>query len=141
MEHVEYVYTVGMTDAELAERLREGEVGVLSLADGGDAYAVPVDYHYDGESLVVRLSDREDSTKMEYVEATETATLVVHERVSDDESWSVLVRGRLQKLPSETDREINEQFEPFRLFNEDIEDVEVVVYELEMTKVTGRRTD
>ncbi|MFC7079660.1 pyridoxamine 5'-phosphate oxidase family protein [Halorussus caseinilyticus] len=141
MEHVEYVYTFGMTDEELDEYLRNAEVGVLSLADEGDAYAVPVGYHYDGERLVVRLGERDDSTKMDYLETTTTATLVVYEKEGEQSSWSVLVRGTLRELPPETDREINEQFEPFRLFDETIEDVDAAVYELEMAEVTGRRTD
>ncbi|NHN59591.1 MULTISPECIES: pyridoxamine 5'-phosphate oxidase family protein [Halorussus] len=141
MEHVEYVYTFGMTDAELDDRLRAGEAGVLSLADGGDAYGVPVGYHFDGESLLVRLGDSEGSTKMEYLDATETATLVVYEKESDEESWSVVVRGTPRELPPKPDAEVNEEFEPFRLFDEDIEDVEAAIYELEMDEVTGRRTD
>ncbi|WP_135824077.1 pyridoxamine 5'-phosphate oxidase family protein [Halorussus ruber] len=141
MEHVEYVYTFGMTDEELDEYLRENDIGVLSLADDGDAYAIPVGYHYDGERLVVRLGERDDSTKMDYLETTERATLVLYEKESERSSWSVMVRGSLRELPPESDREINEQFEPFRLFNESIEDVDAAVYEMEMAEVTGRRTD
>ncbi|WP_135853014.1 pyridoxamine 5'-phosphate oxidase family protein [Halorussus salinus] len=141
MEHVEYVHTFGMTDAEVEEYLRDGEVGVLSLADGGDAYAVPVGYHYDGERLLVRLGERDDSTKMDYLENTGTATLVVYENESEADSWSLLVRGKLVELPTETDREINEQFEPFRLFGENVADVDAAVFELRMEEVTGRRTD
>ncbi|WP_137285064.1 pyridoxamine 5'-phosphate oxidase family protein [Halorussus salinisoli] len=141
MEHVEYVHTFGMTDEELDEYLREDAVGVLSLADAGDAYAVPVGYHYDGERLLVRLGERDDSTKMDYLESTETATLVVYEKESERSSWSVLVRGALRKLPPERDRKINEQFEPFRLFGETIEEVDAGIYELVMDEVTGRQTD
>ncbi len=141
MEHVEYVYTFGMTDAEVEQYLRDGEVGVLSLADDGDAYAVPVGYHYDGERLLVRLGERDDSTKMDYLETTGTATLVVYEKESEEDSWSLLARGKLVELPPETDREINEQFEPFRLFDESVEDVNAAVFELRMEEVTGRRTD
>ncbi|WP_276302021.1 pyridoxamine 5'-phosphate oxidase family protein [Halorussus lipolyticus] len=141
MEHVEYVYTFGMTDEEVDEYLRENEVGVLSLADGGDAYAVPVGYHYDGQRLLVRLGERDDSTKMAYLDSTDTATLVVYEKDDEQSSWSVLVRGTLRELPPESDREVNEQFEPFRLFGERIEDVDAAVYEMEIAEVTGRRTD
>jgi hypothetical protein len=141
MEHVEYVYTFGMTDEEADQYLRDGEVGVLSLADDGDAYAVPVGYHYDGQRLLVRLGERDDSTKMEYLENTGTATLVVYEKEDERSSWSLLVRGKLVELPSETDREINEQFEPFRLFGESVADVDAAVFELRMDEVTGRRTD
>jgi hypothetical protein len=130
-----------MTDEELDEYLRENDVGVLSLADDGDAYAIPVGYYYDGERLVVRLGERDDSTKMDYLETTERATLVVYEKESEQSSWSVMVRGSLRELPPESDREINEQFEPFRLFDETIEDVDAAVYEMEMAEVTGRRTD
>lgn len=139
MEHVEYVYTFGMTDGELDELIRTHDVGVLSLADAGDAYAVPVAYDYDGESLVVRLADHGDSTKMTYLEATETATFVVYE--TGDPSWSILVRGELRERDDFDETHVNRRFSTLRVFGESIDEVETVVYELEMEEVTGRRTD
>ncbi|WP_158055801.1 pyridoxamine 5'-phosphate oxidase family protein [Halorussus halophilus] len=139
MEHVEYIYTFGMDESELDELLRVHDVGVLSLADGDDAYAVPVSYDYDGDSLVLRLGQHEDSTKMEFLEATETATFVVHE--SGDGSWSILARGPLRERTDFDETRINQRFSKFRLFREPVEDVQATVYELEIEELTGRRAD
>ncbi|WP_162224555.1 pyridoxamine 5'-phosphate oxidase family protein [Halorussus amylolyticus] len=139
MKHVEYVHTFGMEAEELDELLRTGSVGVLALADDGDAYAVPVAYDYDGESLVVRLGASPDSEKMAHLESTDTATLVVHDEGTP--SWSVLARGSLRERDDFDDRRVNRQFSALRVFDEEIDEVDAAVYELEMSEVTGRRTD
>lgn len=128
-----------MKAAELDELLRTGQIGVLALADANDAYAVPVAYDYDGESLLVRLVAGPDSTKMRYLEATDTATLVVHD--AGTPSWSVLVRGPLDEREDFDETRINRQFSELRIFEEERDDAAVVVYELEMSEVTGRRMD
>ena len=141
MEHAEYVYTSGMSESDVDEHLRAGEHGVLGLADGDDAYTVPLSYHYDGERLLLRVSDHDDdSEKGRFIEATETATFVCYE-ASATESWSVHVRGPLREWQGDVDEQtLNEWFPPFRLFDEAIENVGFTLYELEMERVTGRET-
>ncbi|ELZ37009.1 hypothetical protein C471_13886 [Halorubrum saccharovorum DSM 1137] len=150
MEQIEYAYTRGMDDAETAERLRTAASGVLSLARGNDAYALPLAHYYDGEKLYFRLGLRDGSTKRDFWDATETACYVVHATDPTDEpqeidSWSVVVTGRLTEL-SEAERErfdtaeINRQFTPIRVFDEAIEDINVVVAGFEIDAVTGRTT-
>ncbi|MFW5938490.1 MAG: pyridoxamine 5'-phosphate oxidase family protein [Halanaeroarchaeum sp.] len=150
MDHVEYAYTHGMDDGETTERLRTTETGVLSLARDGDAYALPLAHYYDGERLYFRLGLTEGSTMRAFWETTETACYVVYGTESTDdpqeiESWSVVVTGRLAEL-SGTERErfdtadINRHFTPIRVFDEAIEDVEIVVAELEIDTITGRTT-
>ncbi|AXR77928.1 pyridoxamine 5'-phosphate oxidase family protein [Natrarchaeobaculum sulfurireducens] len=146
MDTVEYTYTTGVSENELEELLVEQGHGTLALADGSDAYAIPLNYHYDGSRFVIRMSDEPESAKIEYAETTETATFVVYE--FDEEtmsSWSVVIRGRIDRLPQDeqdeyTDTRLNELFPPFRLFDEDVSDVEMVLYELEPIEITGRRT-
>lgn len=145
MEDIEYTYTLGMDDAELDRRLRENDTGVLSLAHDADAYAVPISYHYDGESLYLRLSDEPDSEKMDFVEATEEATFLLYERAGDRDSWSVLARGRLRELDqAEMERfdaaEVNADFTPLRVFDEAIDEVDLLVYEFVVESMTGRKT-
>jgi nitroimidazol reductase NimA-like FMN-containing flavoprotein (pyridoxamine 5'-phosphate oxidase superfamily) len=139
MRHVEYVYTVGMDEADVEERLRAGEHGVLGLADDGDAYVIPLSYRYDGDHLYVRVSyDDGGSAKRRYLESTRRATFLCHE-ASTDESWSVVVRGRL--VPVKVDETtVAEWFPPFRLFDEPVEDVRFAVYELLVESAVGRRT-
>ena len=141
MEHVEYVYTSGMTEPDVESRLRAGEHGVLGLADDGDAYAVPLSYHYDGDRLLLRVSEHDgDAEKGRFLETTDTATFVCYE-ASTDESWSVHVRGPIRRYERDVDEAtLNEWFQPFRLFDEAVEDVGFALYELEMESVIGRVT-
>ncbi len=146
MEHVEYTYTVGMDGAELEEALGSHGVGVLSLADGGRAYGVPVHYHYDDGSIFLRLIDDEASEKMAFLDATEEASFLVygHDEASD-ESWSVVATGVLCRLTDDErerfdDAEINEDFGPMRIFGETVPDIDVAIYEFVDEEITGRRT-
>jgi nitroimidazol reductase NimA-like FMN-containing flavoprotein (pyridoxamine 5'-phosphate oxidase superfamily) len=144
MDHYEMRYTVGMDDAEVAEYLADHDVAVLSLADGGVAYAVPVNYHYDGDSLYLRLLDDEDSTKMSFLGATESACVLLY-GVAGDVSYSVVARGRLRELAGDEraafdDATVNEEFGAVRVFGEDVTDLDVAIYELEDAAITGRRT-
>lgn len=145
MEHIEYVYTVGMTESEVADRLRESEVGVLALAGDGTAYAIPVSYYYDGSSLYFRLGDDEHSRKLEFVETTDEACFVLYGVEKPNESWSIVVTGPLRSLSDAEGSEydaaaINERFGSLRVFDEPIDEIDLVLFELEITSITGRQT-
>lgn len=145
VDHVEYTYTTGMPDEELAERLHEESFGVLSLARDDESYAIPVAFHYDGERILLRLSDDGNSEKVRFLDSTERASLLLYAAPGERDSWSILVRGLIRSLPEEeqagiSDAEINEWFAPFRVFDESIEDVEVRLYELDPDTMTGRQT-
>ncbi|WP_265109965.1 pyridoxamine 5'-phosphate oxidase family protein [Halosolutus halophilus] len=145
MDRIEYVYTFGMEADEIERRLEAGAVGVLGLADDSSAYAIPVDYHYDGESLYIRLADDGSSTKIEYVETTTDACLCLYSDGSGTDSWSVLVRGPLRKL-TDAEREafdamtLNESFHRLHVFDQDVEAIDLEIYELEIESITGRKT-
>ncbi|MFW6000164.1 MAG: pyridoxamine 5'-phosphate oxidase family protein [Halorubrum sp.] len=150
MKHIEYAYTVGMDDEAVDDRLRTTESGVLALAGGNDAYAVPLAHYYDGGALYFRLGVTDGSAKRGYWETTETAcyTLYGAEPTSDPkqfDSWSIVITGSLTEL-SEAERErfdtaeINDRFSPIRVFDEAIEDIEVTVVKLEIEETTGRTT-
>jgi nitroimidazol reductase NimA-like FMN-containing flavoprotein (pyridoxamine 5'-phosphate oxidase superfamily) len=141
MKHADYVYTVGMDEADLESHLRSAEHGVLGLADEGDAYAVPLSYHYDGERLLLRVSHHDDEAeKRDYLETTNTATFVVFD-ADGDSSWSIVVRGPVREVDERIDEAtLNEWFPPFRLFDESVDQVEFTLYELSMETVIGRKT-
>ncbi|AUX08868.1 FMN-binding domain protein [Halalkaliarchaeum desulfuricum] len=145
MENVNYVYTAGMDEEDVEYHLRSGEHGVLGLADGDDAYAIPLSYHYDGDRFLLRVGesgvdDSEEGEKMRFLETTDTATFVCYD-ASSEESWSILVRGSLHEWQTELDdATINEWFQPFRLFAEVVEDIQFTIYELRMVEVVGRMT-
>lgn len=145
MKHAEYVYTEGVDEEDIDRWLQENSYGVLALARANDAYAVPLNYHYTGERLFLRLSDESKSTKVAYARSTETATFIVYDVEDDERSWSVIIRGQLDRLPDKeqqeiSDRHLNEWFPPFRLFDEDILNVEMVIYELDPDEIIGRKT-
>jgi len=146
---VSFTYTEGMERETVERRLREAGTGVLSLADGDDAYAVPVAYHYEDGVVFFRLGEAADSTKTEYLDATDTATLVVYAADPTDEareldSWSILVRGTLRAVPDDDAgydaAAINEAFAPIRVFDEDLDELELGLWVLEAESVTGRET-
>jgi hypothetical protein len=137
----DYTYTEGMTDGEIEERLREAKTGELGLARDGDACAVPVACHYDGDALLLRPGEHEGGTKMAHLETTDRASLVLCEYTPPDESWSVVVRGRSPDWTfARTRRVRGDAFLPIRIFGEPVDAVEEVLYELETESVTGRRT-
>lgn len=141
MRDVEFVYTVGMNEDELEAYLRAGRDGVLALADGNDAYATPLNYHYDGDQLLFRVSDDDEvSEKHRFLETTDAATFVLYD-VAENESWSIHVHGPLREWSGTVDEAtINEWFAPFRLFDEAIQDVDFRMIEMQIESAIGRRT-
>lgn len=145
MDHVDFTYTAGMDRDDVEERLRETETGVLSLVDGDEAYGIPLAYYYEGgDSLLFRLGRVEDSEKIAAIESTGRACFVVYDYASPTESWSVLARGELRQVPADDprydDAEMNRHFPDLRVFDEAIDEVELMLYELWMDEVTGRET-
>lgn len=150
MEDIEYVYTRGMSDSELTERLAGTNTGVLSLAIDGDAYAIPLAHHYEDDHLYLRLGLTEDSKKRRFIEETTTATYVVYEDSGsggswDPDSWSVIATGRIVELPATDEAEydpaaINREFYALRVFDEAIDEIEIALFEFEIDSLTGRTT-
>lgn len=142
MDQFAYTYTVGMDDAAVEERLRAAETGVLSLADGGDAYGIPVAYHWDGEVFVFRLGEHPGSEKLAFIESTARASFLVYHYGPSDESWSVMATGQLERLPPEEADQLEAQddFLPLRIFGEEVDELEPALYALEVETLTGRTT-
>jgi nitroimidazol reductase NimA-like FMN-containing flavoprotein (pyridoxamine 5'-phosphate oxidase superfamily) len=139
MRNVSFVYTLGMSEDEVGEYLSRAETGVLSLAKGDEAYGVPVHVFFDGEDVFVRLGEHDDSEKFEFLDATASASLVVYD-ATDEESWSVLLRGELVREGEASVESLNERFGPMRVFGETVQDLDAVLYRLDVERVTGRRT-
>ncbi|MCU4743702.1 pyridoxamine 5'-phosphate oxidase family protein [Halobacteria archaeon AArc-m2/3/4] len=142
---LEYTYTFGMDDEQIEDRLQRRETGVLALAADGSAYAVPVAHHYEDESLYVRVADDGSSTKMTYLEETDEACFTLYDVDSAGNSWSIVVTGSIRKLSrAESERfddtAINESFLDLRLFGEDVEAIDLEIYELEAKSIAGRQT-
>lgn len=140
MKHAAYVYTTGLDEDAVTDRLADAGHCVLALADGGDSYAVPVSTHYRDGRVLVRLSEHGDETKFEYLDATETATLVFYEVDGEGDSWSVMVRGELAETETPDEATLDEWFGPFRLFDEAVPEVSFRVFELDASAAVGRET-
>lgn len=91
-----------MSRDEIDAHLREVGVGVLSLADGAETYAIPESFGYDGDALYFQFGYDDDSDKMAYITTTAVATFTVH---TTDPARSVVARGPIDPVPdSATDR-------------------------------------
>lgn len=145
LEHVSFVYTTGMDEAEVEARLSEAATGTLALAKDDESYALPVALNWDGESVNLRLGIDPDSDKTAFLEATQTATIVCYGYDDVEESWSVIVRGPLRNCgpPGTTDHDeawVNEVFPPLRVFDESIDELEPVLFQISPDEISGRRT-
>jgi len=110
VETFNYVYIVGMMETEVETRLTDGPHG----------------------------------REYTFVDTTEEACFVLFES-GTDESWNMLVRGPLREVPDPAVREVDDttlstDLSPIRASDEDIEGIDLVVFELEMDSVVGRRT-
>jgi nitroimidazol reductase NimA-like FMN-containing flavoprotein (pyridoxamine 5'-phosphate oxidase superfamily) len=144
MKGIEYTYTYGMDETEVEDLLRTHQTGSLALADGNEAYTIPVAYHYEDGLIYFRLGEHEGSEKMAFLDATERACLLVYDYDTEmDTSWSIVVRGPLSRVGTEEVPALDERsldYAPLRVFGEDIDDLEPVGVRLDIDEITGRRT-
>ncbi len=139
-----------MTEAESLSVLADTGHGVLSLADDGRAYGVPISYALDavGPQLVMEFVNIGDSKKQRFLEASREVTLTVH-AFGDAETWaSVIVTGALEPVdPESVSRRLAAQFfsqaddvaQDLRWIDET--EIERRWYMLEPTEITGRCGD
>lgn len=131
-----------MTDAEIDAFLTDEGTGVLALADGGDAYAIPISFGYDGERVVFSYWQfGPESRKREYTESTQTACLAVYDVASTLEWQSVLAFGDLAEIPPERWDDLGQLLED-NAWSPDVSTVgnrqlSIVGYELVLEEVTG----
>lgn len=144
-DHIDFTYTTGLDPEEIDRRIEETEAGVLSLADGDEAYAVPLSHYHAGDHLVFRLGEDDDSRKVDFIEATGTACYVLFEFDPPNDSWSVLITGPIRAVedPAAAGFDIaaiNRRFTSLRVFDEALDELELSLYALEIERVTGRTT-
>lgn len=117
--------------------------GYLTLADGGEAYSVPMSFGWDGGStLYFQVQTDDDSEKMAYLDATTTATFVVAE-VQPPEWSSVVVRGGVERVPDDEAEKAYSAFAdnawfPACPWTTDKDPTEIEFYKLEAEELTGR---
>lgn len=143
MKGIEYTYTVGMDEEEVEEMLASHQTGTLALADDGEAYSIPVAYHYEDGRVYFRLGEHEGSEKMRFLDATERGCLLLYDHDPEtNTSWSVVVRGPLRRSDEDVPgiAERSAYYIPLRVFGEPVEDLDPVLVRLDIDAITGRRT-
>lgn len=150
MFDADYTHTRGLTEAELRERITGAGTGVLALAEGDDAYAVPLSHAVEEDRLLFRLGTAPESRLRRTVETTASACYVCYDTEPTDDprgidSWSVLVEGPIAVL-SDAERDgydpadLNRLFEPVRVFDEAIEEMTVELAVMDLDGASGRAT-
>jgi nitroimidazol reductase NimA-like FMN-containing flavoprotein (pyridoxamine 5'-phosphate oxidase superfamily) len=86
---------IELTRNECDTLLREQNIGVLSLANGEDTYAIPESFGYNGENLYFQLVYDEDSDKMSFLEMTRKTTFTVY---TESPAESVIVQGKIDPV-------------------------------------------
>ncbi len=135
-----------MTDAEVDAFLREQGTGVLAMAAGGDAYAVPISFGYEaGRAVFAYWQFGPESTKEEYTAATDRACLTVYDVASEAEWRSALARGPLRALSAEEWTDLGGLIDD-NAWSPDFSGVRerrlsVVGYELRIDEATGFRRE
>ena len=84
-----------MTPQEAREFVRHNKFGVLSLADGGHGYGVPLFYGYDGRDLYFHVHD---GIKTRFARATVEPCFTIVRVVTLDDWASVHVFGALEAV-------------------------------------------
>jgi nitroimidazol reductase NimA-like FMN-containing flavoprotein (pyridoxamine 5'-phosphate oxidase superfamily) len=130
------------TDALLGSH----ETGVLSLARGGDPYAIPISYGYDPTAgrFYLRLVSTPRSEKRRFLASSPRSRLVVYEE-TDDVYRSVVATGILDEIPRddltvEAIEQYGEAKRPlFEIWGEAKPDLDVRLYRLDPDEISGRR--
>ncbi len=129
-------------DGDAIDRfLANQRTGVLALPAEGAPYVVPLSFGYDGEgSLYFTYLLGSESRKEALTERAETASFLVYSADSPFHWQSVLVEGRLDRLPREQwdDAPLDEAWRP-ALFESATLSRGAAVYRLRVEELAGLR--
>ena len=137
--------TVEETDAFLGAN----ETGVLSLADADDPYAVPISYGYDAgnRTFYFRLVSTDGSEKRRFLADEPRARFVVYGDDDGEAYRSVVAGGEIREIdPAELSVDQIQQYGEakrplFEIWGKGKESLDIRLYELDATELTGRRTE
>lgn len=137
-----------MSAAETDALLGQHETGVLALAREDDPYAIPISYGYDADERVfyLRLVTTPDSEKARFLDATAAVRLVVYDENGHTYRSAVAI-GDLEEIPrDELTVEHVEQYGDskrplFEIWGESRPDLNIGLYVLRATEISGRRIE
>ncbi|SFR61888.1 pyridoxamine 5'-phosphate oxidase family protein [Halogeometricum limi] len=138
--------SVSMNHDEIVEFLGSGGTAVAAFAKDDVSYAIPVSYGFDAEHehVYLRLAFAPESEKREFVNASSTISVVVHQNTPD--GWkSVVARGALREVTeAQLDSTIVEAMRtmdvPFvTIYDRPTEELTFEMYRLAPDDLTGRK--
>ena len=139
-----------MSASEIDDFLSDNETGVLSLARSNEPYAIPISYGYDADSrtFYMRLVSTPDSEKREFHSSSPVTRLVVYnENNAGTRYRSVVAIGDLEAVdPGELSVDDIEQYGEtrrplFEIWGAGKDDLDIQLYKLQPTELSGRRTE
>ncbi|MFP4188026.1 MAG: pyridoxamine 5'-phosphate oxidase family protein [Halobacteriales archaeon] len=142
-----HLYGAEMEKGEAVDYLREMGVGTLAFGSDKGGYAVPMSFGYDAPNneCVFQFGFGDGSEKQTYIETDNPVTLAVHDRESVDDWRSVLVRGSLERIPSDEHTRASAVFAAqakmvsVDIFEREMNEMEFEWYRIDVDSITGRR--
>ena len=134
-----------MDGTEIVDFLESQPAGVLAMADGDTAYAIPVSFTFVPEESRVyfRLGYAPGSQKKKFVATTDHAGFVAYARQPD--RWkSVVASGRLLELSkTNLDTTVLEALKRldipyFKIFDRPTDEIEFTIVALQVDQLNGR---
>lgn len=125
-----YIYGTEMSREEIEEFLIEIGIGTLSLANEGNAYAIPISFAYDEQfhRCFFDLGFGPDSKKREFIRSTDLGCLSVYEWESPY-SWTSVVLTGILRATEEIDRSVEYEF------YEQASDIDITVFDIPPSKI------
>lgn len=141
-----HLYGSEMEREDAVDYLQQEGVGTLAFGTEEGGYALPMSFGYDtsNDTCVFQFAFDEDSEKVSYIEAGNPVTLTVHSRKSVDDWRSVLVRGPLERVPSEERTRASAIFASQAkmastdVFQKPMQEIDFEWYRINVDEVTGR---
>jgi len=139
-----------MSRSAIDDFLSNTETGVISLAREDEPYSLPISYGYDADTgtFYMRLVSTPDSQKRSFLGSEPQVRLVVYDENDDGTLYrSVVAAGILDEIdPTEMSVEEIEQYGEarrplFEIWGAKKDELEIQLYKLEPTELTGRRTE
>ena len=137
----------GLDESEITAFLQDRGLGVLGLANGSEAYTIPIAFAYDDEEdrCIFRFIMGEESQKRDFINETDVASLTAYKWKTKMQWVSVVVRGPVRQV---ADSElahvaallssVGHRAAAHETFNEPLSEYETAWYELDAEDITGR---
>ena len=145
-----------LSDDGIVEVLNGESVGVLSMCDEGEPYALPMSFGYHEGDIYFEFGTIEEGRKFDVLEESPTATLTVY--ALDRSRWgdatanilptgfawaSVMATGEMEKVKEPSEEATEAVFEarrpsPANPWGGSIAETDMTFYRMDVEKMTGR---